>query len=135
MTLTKKERDHRWYLRHKEKHNETCKKYYYEHREELLQKSRERWPRYKDRQKELSIIRNHKLRQKLIKEFGGKCIRCGFSDWRALQFDHKEGSGNKDRKNKGSFAQTKNIMNNRDKFLLLCANCNWIKRYERREHR
>ena len=44
--------------------------------------------------KRLNAIRlRRKIRNEAIQAYGGKCCRCGFSDPRALQIDHKEGSG------------------------------------------
>jgi len=54
----------------------------------------------------------HNSRQKVVDSLGGVCVRCGFSDIRALQIDHIK-----------------------NKYQLLCANCNWIKRYEDKEKR
>jgi hypothetical protein len=39
-----------------------------------------------------------KKRQELIMVLGGHCIKCGFSDWRALQVDHTNGGGAKERR-------------------------------------
>lgn len=64
-----------------------------------------------------------------------KCNRCDFSDWRALQIDHINGSGNKERKNQSNSQKNLliDILKYPDKYQLLCANCNWIKRYENNE--
>lgn len=83
------------------------------------------------------------MRQALLAFFGGRCVRCTFSDWRALQLDHINGGGYKDNP-KGTrrssytlyalirLTETKPDMM-KAKYQLLCANCNWIKRYENRE--
>jgi len=86
--------------------------------------------------------RNHRkqARKEMISLLGGKC-GCGFSDWRALQIDHINGGGNKDRaKNGNSYTKLRNevredVKNNGNKYQLLCSNCNWIKRYENNELR
>lgn len=73
-----------------------------------------------------------KSRIEAIKAYGDKCVCCGFSDVRALQFDHVEGGGTKHRK----IVSIRMLMfwlkrNNYPKeFQLLCANCNSIKRFE-----
>lgn len=83
-------------------------------------------------------IRKKRL-QFIIDFFGGKCIKCGFSDIRALQMDHKNGRkygeqriGNIDSRYKfvRDFPEETRI-----KYQLLCANCNWIKRDENNECR
>ncbi len=80
--------------------------------------------------------RRRKQRQDLINEFGGQCVRCGFSDWRALQFDHVNNDGSVDRRDKNGHNQTRLarlVRANPERFQLLCANCNQIKRYEQQE--
>ena len=70
---------------------------------------------------------------------GPKCIHCGYDkDIRALQLDHINGGGSKDRKSnrstskivrryKADLSQLKLI------YQVLCANCNFIKKYENNE--
>jgi len=79
-----------------------------------------------------------KARIAVVEMLGGKCIRCGFDDRRALQIDHIGGNGTKDRKKiTGVYWNSvmKSVLNGEEKYQLLCANCNWIKRYEKGEHR
>jgi len=77
-----------------------------------------------------------RMRLAALEILGGECVRCGFDDYRALQIDHINGNGTKERK-----SMTKNyhkaviasVLNNENKYQLLCANCNWIKRVENNE--
>ena len=82
---------------------------------------------------------NHNLRQKVIDLFGGKCKRCGFTDMRALQIDHINGGGYQEIKNLSAKYRYKMVIesveNKEKKYQLLCANCNWIKRFEDKEVR
>jgi hypothetical protein len=80
-------------------------------------------------------------RDTLFAFFGNKCARCGFSDWRALQLDHVNGGGRQDPAYKHGRVRANALQllkrspdEARQKFQLLCANCNWIKRYENSEH-
>jgi hypothetical protein len=78
-----------------------------------------------------------RARNNVIKALGNKCAKCGYSDARALQVDHVNGGGVRERKLNG-WAPTKfynDIAENPDptKWQLLCANCNWIKRHENQE--
>lgn len=70
---------------------------------------------------------------------GNKCYRCGFSDVRALQIDHVNGGGAKELKTLGGVGYwnnvIKSVINEEGRYQLLCANCNWIKRYENNEVR
>lgn len=85
-----------------------------------------------------------KKRLRVIRILGGKCVRCGFLDHRALQIDHINGDGCNERGNRGAsyivmaiialFRQNK-LDEIKRLYQLLCANCNWIKRYENGEWR
>ena len=73
---------------------------------------------------------------KVIEKYGGQCSRCGFSDIRALQIDHVNGGGCQEIKRHTLSGYYKKVMDNKNgKYQLLCANCNWIKRYENGECR
>lgn len=80
-------------------------------------------------------IRKNNQRLKLIKDFGGICVKCNFDDPRALQFDHKNGGGNAEFRLLGSSKYYKKISKEPQKYQLLCANCNAIKRITNKEHR
>lgn len=67
---------------------------------------------------------------------GGRCVRCGFSDIRALQVDHVNGHGRRELATVTSRnAYYKTVLAHPERYQLLCANCNWIKRAENAEHR
>ena len=80
----------------------------------------------------------HKTRKEIIKLLGDKCKRCNFTDFRALQIDHVHGNGNKERKETKTtrvYYPTilKKIKAGSKDYQVLCANCNWIKKYENNE--
>lgn len=84
------------------------------------------------------ILLRHKVnrdtwRSKAIEYLGGICAKCGFFDTRALQIDHVKGRNGIPRSNNPSFYQ--DILRNKvgDKYQLLCANCNQIKKVENNE--
>lgn len=82
-----------------------------------------------------------RLRNSVLEIMGGKCVRCGFSDKRALQIDHIKGGGNRERKEKRFLGMgtsyykyvMESFLKNENRYQLLCANCNWIKRFENNE--
>lgn len=76
-----------------------------------------------------------KLRRKIIKGYGGKCVKCGFDDERALQIDHVYGGGTKERKSLSNYQILLRIQkeNFPSRYQILCANCNCIKRFENKE--
>lgn len=84
---------------------------------------------------------NHKeyyarARKQALQILGNKCVRCGFSDPRALQIDHITGNGYIQRRasNVSSRSICSDIIGGNTKdYQILCANCNWIKRAENGE--
>lgn len=84
-------------------------------------------------------INTYRRRQRLavIAILGGKCAECGFADIRALQIDHINGGGAKELKKLNGVQYTisviKSAINKENKYQLLCANCNWIKRALKKE--
>lgn len=89
---------------------------------------------------ERNKIRSRNHRAAALAALGGKCVRCGFEDSRALQIDHINGGGTKEREErgfKGNYDKhvLQSFLNGENKYQLLCANCNWIKRSEMQEHR
>jgi len=78
---------------------------------------------------------NYKRRIEILEYLGGKCKSCGFTDWRALQVDHINGGGRSELSKSGYPKYLSKIINNKNKYQLLCSNCNWIKKYENNETR
>lgn len=66
------------------------------------------------------------------KEF--KCMKCGFSDIRALTLDHIEGQGNKHRKDVGYVYRWVVKNDFPEGFQILCMNCQFVKKYENKEN-
>ena len=78
------------------------------------------------------------IKSKLLALFDSKCCKCGFNDQRALQIDHINRAdlkkGNYRRGGTGLYISILNREVPRKDYQLLCANCNWIKRFENKEH-
>ena|SRR3990167_6231176 len=74
-------------------------------------------------------------RKDALKVLGSCCVKCGFDDWRALQIDHINGGGTKAPKTGAGYLKNviKSYENGENKYQLLCANCNFIKRYTNNE--
>jgi hypothetical protein len=63
---------------------------------------------------------------------GAFCVRCGFSDERALTFDHPDGGGNKERmRGLSTDVVVSRVLRGDTGFRVLCWNCNWITHVER----
>lgn len=116
------------------KHRLENKKYYKKHAEKLILKSRTNYQRFKSWYQDNGYTNSFVKRIELIEIFGGRCIKCLNDDWRVLQIDHINGGGSKERKTFSSpHMYRKHILLNVENYQLLCANCNWIKRYEKGE--
>ncbi len=94
--------------------------------------------KYPSQSNEIVRAKNKSSRIKVLEYLGGECAICGFNDFRALQIDHVNGNG-KEEKIRSGATYHKLVMDSYDrdenKYQILCANCNWIKRYDRWEVR
>ena len=89
---------------------------------------------HSEERKAVILRYQRRARQRAIAILGGKCVRCGFNDWRALQIDHINGGGNQEIKQIGATGILGKVLRGEtEDYQLLCANCNWIKRYEEGE--
>lgn len=75
-----------------------------------------------------------KIRLDALEALGGRCVRCGFDDLRALQIDHILGGGTKEHRTIGNSAVYRKVLAGEPGYQCLCANCNWIKRAENNEN-
>ena len=81
----------------------------------------------------------YKKRDEVFALLGNKCARCGFLDTRALQIDHINGGGKRERRKLGQYGELLKIIkylketDENAEYQLLCANCNIIKRIENNE--
>lgn len=104
-----------------------------------------RWSNHTKRSYE-QVLKDHTAYRQRLKDavyalLGRKCAKCGFEDSRALQIDHINGGGKADiqkivRGESSRVAYHKAILSNPEAlrcYQILCANCNWIKRYENKE--
>ena len=140
----------RWQLRHPDRvygyrDRETYNRWQREWRKKNPDKVRAIQRAYKERDPEryrridLEKAKRHYrfLRRQVLDLLGGECVRCGFNDERALQVDHIDGGGNKERialNGANASVYRRVLATNGVGYQLLCANCNWIKRAERQEH-
>lgn len=91
-------------------------------------------------------VKNRELKNAVYEVLGKKCVKCGFQDQRALQIDHVNGDGAQDRKKLSGGrnsvgastlykAVLESVSRDENKYQILCANCNWIKKHENNENR
>ncbi len=87
------------------------------------------------KEKEHKRLFRLKIKEAVIKEFGGKCIICGITDNRILVLNHlhdgnKEWSNRKHRRRSNSFTEYYYGLLLKEDVDLRCLNCNWIYEYE-----
>jgi len=75
----------------------------------------------------------HNLRSRLLRKLGGMCVACGEDDFRVLQVDHIKGNGNKEFDSLTVAGVYRKALKYSKPYQLLCANCNWIKKFNKRE--
>ena len=112
-----------YYLKNKDKLREHFRNYYLQHKTQIILREQNR---------------RRKAKLELMQLLGGKCIKCGESDCRCLQIDHVKGCGTLERKKLGNgryiFIVLKKVKEDSKDYQLLCANCNWKKRFDNNEH-
>ena len=125
---------------HKEQRREYNIKYKKRNPERTKELQKQTYERHKEKYLKKAKERRDKIRNEILLLLGNKCCKCGFEDKRALQIDHVNAGGLKNIVRFSSM-QTyyknvlEEIINGSKEYQLLCANCNWIKRYENREVR
>ena len=108
------------------------------YQKEWYQKNKER---LRPIRREYTRIYEQRNRIRIIALLGGKCVRCGETDWRCLQIDHINGGGRRAeaQTHHHSSAYMRIIkrlkqVKNPSPYQILCANCNWKKKYEKDEN-
>lgn len=111
----------------------------------IADKARKKWRASNfERDCEINRALRYQVRREILQLLGGeRCVHCGYDkDWRALQIDHIKGGGKKDSRTSGGNTNLwalrrwlkKNPNGWQGTYQVLCANCNWIKRFENGEH-
>lgn len=106
--------------------------HYKERRKQYNEGNREQ---YNKRNRE----RNLRIRNEMLEAYGGKCVNCGVANRDLLDLDHINDDGYLDR-HRSEHGRTSAHMPDRlrklgfpkDRYQLLCKNCNWLKELERR---
>lgn len=79
--------------------------------------------------KNYNPLKQHFLRYFILEEYGFKCVCCGEGRHEFLSIDHVFNDGAKDRGtgNRNTYYQVNKLGLPRDRFQILCHNCNFAK--------
>jgi len=120
---------------HKERRKQSCRDYYLSHKKEHAERVRRNYLEKRFVRLRKTMIRGIRMKLQLCIILGGvRCVRCGFTDIRALNFDHINNDGNKERLVAKAFLRyyIDHPIEAKQKLQVLCANCNWVKEITRR---
>lgn len=131
-------RNRKWRQSHKTEVATRIRKWYNENKEYCRMGNRERGRKFRRTHPDYSIRLYTDRKQQLMEIIGHVCVRCGFSDPRALQIDHINGGGAREIKSVGYLRHIIKLLELdhdevKKRVQILCANCNWIKRHENGE--
>ena len=137
----KRQSNARYRESHREELLEKSRAYYKENREKRLASAKKSRENNKQRVQEYNTRykrrKREEIRAEILALLGECCVLCGYdTDIRALQVDHVNGGGGSERKRFSSLEQYyRHILQTlcsgeTDKYQILCANCNAIKRIE-----
>ena len=122
-------------IKYRNSYEQKLYKYNYNHTPKMLAYRK----KYNAENSERFRLARRERRDKCYTEMGGKCVECGFNDYRALQIDHINSDGKQERKlicrNDYYPNVLKSFLAGKKRYQLLCCNCNWIKREINGEYR
>lgn len=129
-----------WEKANREKSRASKRAYYTANRERLQAKSR-KWTA--ENRNKVRAIRAKSKRKSLVfwkgsayDKLGSKCATCGELRWPVLTIDHVNGDGAEHRrqsKRNQKIFYREVVIDSSGRFQLLCMNCQWWKRFEKKE--
>jgi len=115
-----------WWI-NPEKYRKQQRDKYHENVEESRRKIKEYYRKNIEKKRQYARKYNKKLRQIVVKGYGGKCSCCGENNFEFLALDHVNGGGNKERINGvHSYTVYRRVIkeNFPSEYRILCHNCN-----------
>ncbi len=74
--------------------------------------------------------RGYEAKIEMVAAYGGKCLFCGETDFRFMTIDHVFNDGNQEKRRGARFYRTLKLLGfPKDRYQLLCLNCNCAKQY------
>ena len=125
----RRQRDREYYQRHKEQIRQKNKEHYAKTKEQYHQQR----AKFRAENRELLAQREResyaRLRAMILEAYGKKCACCGETEPLFLELDHRDNDGAQHRRligfgSKQIYVEVKRQGFPKDKYQLLCANCN-----------
>ncbi len=127
-----------WAKANRDKVNASKRRHYLTHKEQIREQNRRTRANHPDTVKAGLKRYSLKVKTEVLTHYSSgplACVKCGFSDMRALTIDHIHGGGNKHRVllNRNIYVWLR--QNNYPAgYQTLCMNCQLVKRMENKEH-
>jgi 5-methylcytosine-specific restriction endonuclease McrA len=111
----------------------------------IAHKARQKWKQeHREEHREAQRQHRYAVRREILDLLGGQsCVKCGFSDWRALAIDHIHSDGRTDERHfdgvtalwafRNHLREPEKLAYARTRYQVLCFNCNRIKSFELKE--
>ncbi len=133
-TKEQKQQFQEYYQGTREVRKAYANRYYQEHKERIIAYKKRYWQLNKERlsaKDKERVTRNRAiLKRDVLTHYGGgkcACVKCSFSDIRALSIDHLGGGGNKHRVRINNFYRWLKRGEYPKGYQTLCMNCQFIK--------
>ncbi len=122
----------------KDKARQSKRNYYLAHKERIDQCNRASYQKHKSERRRVDNLHRLLVRKEVLMHYGNgvlACVKCGFSDYRALSLDHINGGGKQaERDRKGTnFSQWLRAHGLPEGVQTLCMNCQFIKKLVNKE--
>lgn len=115
-----------------ERRKERCRQHYYKNREKYIERAQKNARENPDRVRLHACESRMRIKMQMIEAYGGKCVCCGETGPAFLTIDHIDNDGALDRASGrltgvNLYRSLKRSGWPKDKFQLLCMNCNCAK--------
>jgi len=115
---------------------EAYKRWYEKNKEKIRKQKREVMQSLRAKEPEKYRIQSRqskeRLKERVFDKYGRECVRCGFTDVRALTLDHVLNNGSAERQEHGERGVYRRALQDEytAEYQTLCMNCQFIKRVE-----
>lgn len=122
----------KWAARNKARYlaDPDWKKKQHKYQHEWRKRDPKRWAEWKAYMREYNKRHREKLKKKILEAYGAVCACCGESQYEFLTLDHINGGGGAHLRKRSAPGVLLDVIRDnfpRDKYQVLCMNCNWAR--------